>query len=110
MRFDYWFYTDTMEKAIGLADELRKLFYEVDVKPSGTGDDRICVSGITAFMNDEDGAMENWVKKMNELGFIHDCSFDGWGSAVEDGGWFSDDTPEYALREQLGLPSDESLQ
>jgi len=104
MKLDYWFYTNEQEKAESLAEALRKLKYEVNIQPGGREDRQICISGCTPFMHDADDAMENWVKQMNELGFVHDCEFDGWGSPMENGGWFGDDTPEQVLREKLGLP------
>jgi hypothetical protein len=104
MKLDYWFYTDLREKAETLADALRNLKYEVQISDGGHEDKQICISGCTPFMHDVDDAMEKWVTQMNELGFIHDCEFDGWGSPVENGGWFSDDTPDEEVRRRLGLP------
>lgn len=104
MKLDYWFYTDEHEKAESLAEALHNLKYQVEISDDGRDDGKICISGSTPFMHDVDDAMEKWVTQMNELGFIHDCEFDGWGSPMEKGGWFSDDMPEDVLRKRLGLP------
>lgn len=104
MKLDFWFYTNEQEKAELLAGALRGLQYEVEVSTGGHEDRQICISGCTPFMHDVDDAMEKWVKQMNELGFVHDCEFDGWGSPVENGGWFSDDTPDEVIRKKLDLP------
>lgn len=101
---EFFFYTNEKSKAEDLAEALGKFGYEVYVEEEDRLDLKYSITGQTIPLPGEDDVVLNWSKKMNELGYIHDCQFDGWGSAVQKGGWFSDDTPDDVLRKRLGLP------
>lgn len=101
---EFFFFTNEKSKAEDLAEALKKFGYEVHMDDTGRADLKYSITGQTIPLPNEDDVVVNWSKKMNELGYIHDCQFDGWGTAVAKGGWFSDDTPEEELRKRLGFP------
>jgi regulator of RNase E activity RraB len=115
-QLDFFFYAKDKDNAEALALELRKLSYEVAVEQSYHAEKRYSITGHTPAMVDDELTMENWVSQMNQLAYIHDCDFDGWGSPCADdddgnddneglkGGWFSDDAPDEVIRKTLGLP------
>ena len=80
LRLEYFFYTDTAEKAAALARRLSLLGYSAETGRSGY-DEKIRV--ITGWTNPlEMSAIEvlDWVERMCHLGFEFDCEFDGWGT------------------------------
>ncbi len=103
---DFFFYTNDRSKAEGLQEQLKKFGYKVVVHEDEKTerDLKFSITGQTIPLPNEDDVVEKWATKMNELGFIHDCEFDGWGAPVAKGGWFSDDAPDEAIRKTLGLP------
>ena len=79
---EFFFYSESKENAESLADDLVKLDYEVygvDRSP----DERWSVIGLSAPLLLSNPEFEEWVSLMNELGFINDCEFDGWGTLVD---------------------------
>lgn len=104
LALEFFFYTDKNAKAESLAEALSKCGYDVFIHDSGKTDLNLLITGKTIPLPSEDKVVEDWAKKMNELGYIHDCQFDGWGTVVMKGGWFSDDTPDDVIRKRLGLP------
>lgn len=101
---DFFFYTNQKEKAQELTNALRKFGYVVRIGERTASDLKYSITGQTIPMPAEDDVVLDWSKKMNELGYVHDCQFDGWGTSTLKGGWFSDDTPEEELRRRLGMP------
>lgn len=108
-QLDFFFYANDRQNADALAEDLRKLNYKVQVG-DGTGRNLpFSITGQTPPVSDDEATMVLWVNQMNELGFIHNAEFDGWGSACGDsngckGGWFSDDATDEEIRARLGLP------
>ena len=82
-RLDYFFYTDTQEKALALAADLEKLAYnvEVDAEPGVNG--LFCISGQATAIKMTTEAMISWTRNMCELGYQNDCRFDGWGTGID---------------------------
>lgn len=101
---EFFFYTDDRSKAESLSEVLLKYGYVVHIDELSKSKLRFSITGRTIPLPNEDDVVEKWAMKMNELGFIHDCEFDGWGSPDVKGGWFSDDTPDEVIRKRLGLP------
>lgn len=101
---EFYFYTDENEKAENMAEALSKFGYDVQIDDTGRPGLCFLISGQTIPMPNEDEVIESWAKKMNEIGYIHDCQFGGWGIAVMKGAWFSDDAPEEEIRKRLGFP------
>src|SRR5207249_3200677 len=82
-KVEFFFYTNTTDKAEELAKELEKLNYETSHgKSSGDGKSFI-VTGITTKMKMDDEIIANWAKEMCELGYKFDCDFDGWGTSPD---------------------------
>jgi regulator of RNase E activity RraB len=80
LKLEYFFYTNTDEKAEQLAAELKKLLYTVDHSISGWDKKLFTVTGWTAKMKMTNEVVEQWTKQMCELGYNFDCEFDGWGT------------------------------
>lgn len=74
----FFFYGKTMGDAISLRQDLQKLGYEV-YGIENSVKSRLSIAGVTPPMSLEETDFKKWVGKMNDLGFINDCCFDGWG-------------------------------
>jgi len=77
---DFFFYTDSEDKAVALSKELKKISYEVHVSQTKRGEWAIC--GCTNEMEIKNGVIEKWAEQMCTMGFKNDCRFDGWGTIV----------------------------
>lgn len=78
LKIEYFFYTDTKDKADKLNADLKKKNYEtVDVHQV---ENLWSVSGWTSKLNMDLRVVTNWTVEMCELGFSFDCEFDGWGT------------------------------
>jgi regulator of RNase E activity RraB len=80
---EYFFYTNTYEKAKLLAEELQKKEYSAAYRESGYKKNQFVITGWTRKISIEDNALSAWVKEMCELGYKYDCEFDGWGTDVD---------------------------
>jgi len=60
LKLEYFFNTDPPEKASALAGD-----------------------GWTAAMTMSTDVVQSWARQMCDLGFKHDCEFDGWGTTPE---------------------------
>ncbi len=80
-KLEYFFYTNTLEKASSLVNELQKLGYEVghDTAPHAG---QFVINGWTDEMQISPEVVNGWSKKMIILGNQLDCYFDGWGTNV----------------------------
>jgi hypothetical protein len=82
-KLEFFFYTDTVEKAAALAAELKKKSYDVEHRPSASNAKVQIVTGWTTEITMSDNAVLDWTREMCTLGFTHDCDFDGWGTNAE---------------------------
>lgn len=81
---EFFFYTNSIEKAKGLVSEIVKLQYEVyGYKPCSYDASRFAITGCTPAIKMNEKAMAAWVEKMCELGYQYDCQFDGWGTLLD---------------------------
>jgi regulator of RNase E activity RraB len=80
---EFFFYTNTIEKARSLAAELRKKEYSVTYREAGYPRNQFVITGWTRKMSIEDNALAAWAKEMCELGYEYDCEFDGWGTDID---------------------------
>jgi len=81
---EFFFYTDTEDKANNLVIELVKLEYEIyGIYPptEDTLEWSIIGATIPLFMNEHE--LTKWCERMNQLGYETDCRFDGWGTLIE---------------------------
>lgn len=80
LKLEYFFYTNTAEKAEKLAAEIGKLDYTVQHGVSAGDKKLFIVTGWTNKMKMADDEVKQWTKQMCELGYKFDCEFDGWGT------------------------------
>jgi regulator of RNase E activity RraB len=80
LKLEYFFFTNTDEKAEQLASEIAKLNYTVQHGVSAGDKKLFIVTGWTTKMKMADEVVEQWTKQMCELGYKFDCEFDGWGT------------------------------
>ena len=80
LKLEFFFYTDTQEKAEALAAPLRTFHYEVETGPSAGDDGLVLVTGWSLPSKMDERSVVAWTEKMCRLGFKHDCEFDGWGT------------------------------
>jgi regulator of RNase E activity RraB len=83
LKVEFFFYTNTVEKAAALAAALRELGYSVEHGPSVHDKRVFAVTGWTTKMWMDEGNVVDWARHMCDLGFQHDCEFDGWGTLVK---------------------------
>lgn len=80
LKIEFFFYTNTSDKAILLAKELEKLNYIVQNRVSA-GDKRLfIVTGWTTKIKMSEEVVKKWTNQMCEIGYKFDCEFDGWGT------------------------------
>lgn len=80
LKLEYFFYTNTADKAEQLAIEIGKLNYSVQHGVSAGDKKLFIVTGWTTNMKMADEVVKQWTKHMCELGYKFDCEFDGWGT------------------------------
>jgi len=80
-QMEFFFYGTSKEKAEELRKDLERLGYEVYGIDKCKNGDYSIIGLTTEFSFEED--LESWSDKMNEIGYINDCKFDGWGTMSE---------------------------
>ena len=90
LKLEFFFYTNTEDKAAQLANEIEKLNYSVQYKLSASDKKLFVITGWTTKVKMTGEIVKQWVKQMCELGYKFDCDFDGWGTDPAQ----NDDEPE----------------
>lgn len=80
LKLEFFFYTNTADKAEQLATEIGKLDYTVQHGVSAGDKKLFFVTGWTTKMKMADEVVEQWTRQMCEIGYKFDCEFDGWGT------------------------------
>jgi len=80
LKLEYFFYTDSCEKAEGLTKALVSMGYTSDFGNSAVDENIKLITGWTNPVPMSDQAIIEWTGAMCKLGFSHDCEFDGWGT------------------------------
>ncbi|MCX6123068.1 MAG: ribonuclease E inhibitor RraB [Ignavibacteriales bacterium] len=80
---EFFFYTDTMDNALDLMNELKKKNYSVECVPSNSGDKKFLITGNTPQLTMQSKEMLDWSNQMYDLAAEFNCEFDGWGALVE---------------------------
>lgn len=80
LRLEFFFYTDTTDKAVALTSALAELKYEVEQKVSASDKNLRVITGWSTAMQMKDNVVLAWTEQMCRIGFSHDCDFDGWGT------------------------------
>lgn len=83
LKLEFFFYTDTAEKAQALTTDLSNLGYETSNSLSASNSKEYVITGWTTKILMTDSCVGEWVNQMCELGYKHDCEFDGWGTTPE---------------------------
>jgi hypothetical protein len=80
LKLEYFFYTNTREKAAALAQKLAALGYAGSYDHSAGNKRQFVITGWTSRMNMDDQTVLDWTGRMCDVGHEHDCEFDGWGT------------------------------
>jgi len=80
LKLEYFFYTNTSEKAAALAAELEALGYDGERHVSASDKRQYLITGWTQAMPMDVVTVASWVRRMCEIGYKYDCEFDGWGT------------------------------
>lgn len=80
LKLEFFFYTNSLDKAAALSAELKKLNYESDHGLAAGSKTQYLVNGWTTKMKMSDQVVSNWTKEMCEISYKFDCEFDGWGT------------------------------
>lgn len=78
LKIDYFFYTDSLEKAQRLHSECQKLDYIVNHSNAFHDKNLFVISGRTKESKIIHETLIEWIGDMCYLGYKHDCSFDTW--------------------------------
>ena len=80
LRLEFFFYTNTKQKAVGLSDQLASLGYSSTVETSASNSKEFLVNGWTTPIKMDEASACEWTASMCDLAADHDCKFDGWGT------------------------------
>jgi regulator of RNase E activity RraB len=80
LKLEYFFYTNNMDKANNLADEIQEMNYSVKYGKSAGDKKLFVITGWTTKMAMADSIVIDWTKQMCDLGHKFDSEFDGWGT------------------------------
>lgn len=80
LKLEYFFYTNSKEKAAALAQALATLGYTGSYDHSASDKKQFVVTGWTSRMKMDDQTVLDWTGRMCDAGHEHDCEFDGWGT------------------------------
>jgi regulator of RNase E activity RraB len=83
LRLEFFFYTDTEEKAAKLAGALKDKGYDARSELAAAADGSFVVTGWTTKITMDTPVVVEWTKEMCGLGYSHDAEFDGWGTTPE---------------------------
>jgi hypothetical protein len=80
LKLEYFFYTDLPDKAVSLTEDLKARGYTAAFGPLASDKKIHIITGWTSKIQMSESIVLTWTKEMCELGFAHDCDFDGWGT------------------------------
>lgn len=83
LSLEIFFYTNAKEKGERLSAQLNRMNYQTTVQKAVHGKNQFCISGWTDKIRMQQDNILSWTKKMCDIGFAHDCEFDGWGTYPE---------------------------
>lgn len=80
---EFFFYSDNEEDAKLISADLEKEGYEVyGINPSAN--DKFSIIGATTPINVNGKEFILWIDQMNELAFLYNSMFDGYGMLIEE--------------------------
>lgn len=80
LRLEFFFYTNTIEKATSLSDALASLGYSTEARTSAHNAKEFLVNGWSIPTKMDESSVLDWSSMMCDLAANHDCEFDGWGT------------------------------
>ena len=80
LMLEFFFYTNTYQKAGAFAQELSNLNYQVKYGVSEGAKNLFIITGWSAKVKMQDAVVASWIRQMCSLGYKFDCEFDGWGT------------------------------
>lgn len=83
LKLEFFFYTNSDDKAKKLADALAKLSYSVEHRLAAESKTGFVITGWTTKMKMSEDVVKKWTKEMCQLGYKFDCDYDGWGTQPE---------------------------
>lgn len=83
LRLEYFFYTNSANKAKNLCGVLKKMDYEALYRRSASNNKEYLVTGRTTPVLTQEKEVVLWARNMCEIGYRYDCDFDGWGVEVK---------------------------
>jgi regulator of RNase E activity RraB len=82
LKLEFFFFTDQSEKAEKLKSALDDKSYSIR-ELHLTENQHWIISGWTTQLQMDLDTILSWTKEMCDIGFEHDCEFDGWGTTPE---------------------------
>ena len=83
LKLEYFFYTNSADKASAMTSVLEPLNYTASFQQIEPEDEIYVITGWTIPMRMDEPTVVGWTGEMCRLGYKHDCSFDGWGTNPE---------------------------
>ena len=83
MKLEYFFYTNTIEKAKALNEVLNTMGYSSEYGESAGDKKLFIVNGWTAPIQMSHNDLVEWTGEMCVVGHRADCEFDGWGTRLD---------------------------
>ena len=83
LKLEYFFYTNTPEKAEALSNELSSKGYSSSFAKAAHDSKLHIVTGWTLPILMATENVMVWTEEMCDIGYKHDCEFDGWGTNPE---------------------------
>lgn len=83
LKLEYFFYTNSENKAASLHKALGELQYSGEYRQSASDDSIYIVTGWTVPISMSKDSAVSWTESMCRIGFEHDSEFDGWGTNPE---------------------------
>lgn len=83
LKLEFFFYTNTTDKAASLNNELSCMGYQSDYGEAAHDKKIQVVTGWTSQIQMTTETVIEWTKLMCNMGFKHDNKFDGWGTNPE---------------------------
>ena len=80
LKLEYFFYTNTKEKAEELARDLASRGYNSNHDVAAGDPSLFVITGWTTPLQMSNEVVTAWTGEMCDLGYKFDCEFDGWGT------------------------------
>ncbi len=80
---EFFFYTNTLDKANNLAIQLSLAGYEIYSVSESTYENTYSIIGCTPPIKMDNESLTGWSEERCKPGYDNDCKFDGWGTLIE---------------------------